>query len=172
MGEREAITARQAYYRARQRCVRCGTQDAFTLIGKRLCADCTEKAARYSSKYGKEHREKRTEYQREWARKRVEAGLCPRCGKPAENGYSRCARCRARDNAQRAKKRRENGVSPYYLRDGICYTCKRRPALDGKKLCRECYEKSVKSMAKAREAQKEMGANAWVELYANHSKTT
>lgn len=150
--------ANAAYYRANQRCTRCGKQDAFTLIGKRLCAECTEKAAQNSTRYGKEHLEERTAYKREWRQKCRDAGLCPRCGKPVDGGYVICKRCRAKDNARREKKRRENGVSPYCMRDErVCWTCKKRPVMDGKKLCRECWEQSCLNLAKAREAQERMG---------------
>lgn len=153
------------YYRARQRCVRCGEQDAFTIIGKRLCADCTEKQAQSSAKYGKEHRRELTAYQREWAQKRRDAGLCPRCGRKPEDGYKTCSRCRSKDNRRRERQRRENGVTAY-CPEGVCWTCRKRPVLEGKKLCAECYEKSLSSLAKAREAEARMGANAWVTLYS------
>lgn len=158
MGERkETLTARKDYYRARQRCVSCGQQDAFTLIGKRLCADCTEKAAQQSKEYDREHRQERNAYKMEWTRKRKEMGLC-RCGRPSEGGYARCARCRARENAQR----RKNPLRDY----SVCWTCKKNPVMDGKKLCRECWEQSCRNLEKAREAEKAMGANVWVKYYA------
>lgn len=147
--------ANKAYYRSRQRCTKCGQQDAFTLNGRSLCAECVEKVNAQSKRYNAEHREERNAWCREWVQTRREAGLCPRCGKPAEDGYIICKRCRVKDNRRREKKRRENDASPWRWQDGICWTCKRRPVLDGKKLCRECYDKSLKSMAKAREAVKD-----------------
>lgn len=152
--------ANAAYYRANQRCVRCGAQDAFTLIGKRLCAECTAKAAQSCKRYEQEHRQERTAYKREWRQKCRDAGLCPRCAKPVDGGYVICKRCRVKDNVRREKKRRENGVSPYYMRDeSVCWTCKKRPVMEGKKLCLECYEKSVRNVAKARAKQVELGVS-------------
>lgn len=148
-----------AYYKSRQRCTRCGRQDAFTLNGRSICADCVEKQRESYKRYRAERGAELNAQNKAYRAKMVEAGLCPNCGKPSDGGYVNCQRCRAVARQKMKRRRRESGSLPHGA-NGSCYTCNKRPALPGKRLCRECYEKSLASMAKAREAQRTANASA------------
>lgn len=148
-----------AYYKARQRCTHCGRQDAFTLNGRALCADCIKKLHELHKRRRAERGAELNAHNKAYRVKMVEAGLCPNCGKPSDGVYINCPRCRAIARKKMERRRRENGVAPRG-ECGLCYTCNKRPALSGKRLCRECYGKSLVSMAKAREAQRAANASA------------
>lgn len=44
---------RAAYLMARQRCVRCGKQDAYTMNKHKMCYECTIKARKYQNKHNR-----------------------------------------------------------------------------------------------------------------------
>ena len=44
--------------KAMKRCVCCGKQDAYTLVGRWRCAECSEKNAQYAFKWQREHPKK------------------------------------------------------------------------------------------------------------------
>lgn len=76
---------------------------------------------------------------REWYK---EHGICTICHhENALNGRTYCIVCKAR-------------VITYnqdnWMKQGICYTCGKSPCLKGKKICQSCYDKSLKSLEKAR----------------------
>lgn len=103
--EKDRIKANREYYKRRNRCTICHTQDAFTLNGRSLCAECAEK-----------HREQNRESylrRREWYREknqtayygRKAAGCCTRCGRPVDGDTVDCRRCRKRqDYRERVRK--------------------------------------------------------------------
>lgn len=136
--------ANKVYYKSRQRCVLCGQQDAYTMNNRSLCAECAEKRRVLTANYRNEHPEQIKAYRAEYEKSRRAAGLCHACGKPTENGRSRCPRCREKENRRRREKVREDGlVNLPRGENGICWTCNKRPALRGKRLCRECMERQM-----------------------------
>lgn len=136
--------ANKAYYRARQRCVLCGQQDAYTLNDRSLCAECAEKRRTLAENYRKEHPEQIRAYRAEYEKTRRAAGLCHTCGRPTDGGRSRCPRCRSGENRRRHEKAREGGVVNLPRgENGVCWTCNKRPALREKRLCRECMERQI-----------------------------
>ena len=66
-----------------KRCVCCGKQDSFTLIGKKICYECLEK---YHKKTGYGFKKSKKVKQQTIPRnERGDYGLCYICGKPKEN---------------------------------------------------------------------------------------
>ena len=64
-------------------CVCCGKQDAFTLIGKKICYECLEK---YHKRRGYGFKKpKKVKQQTIPRNERGDYGLCYICGKPKEN---------------------------------------------------------------------------------------
>lgn len=120
-------------------CARCHRERAAT--GFTMCPECLERERKRKSKhppYTAEQRDKRRLRKQD----RVKRGECPLCGKPAKVG-TLCLECYAK---------RRNRYQPKYKPDGECLRC-HEPALEGKKLCRTCYDKSCKALEIARAAR-------------------
>ena len=83
--------------------------------------------------------------------------LCRECGKKdayTMNGHTRCADCVEKDTIRR---REQRGYRPLWEREtkqkpevnyprgdnGICWQCNKLPVMDGRRLCRTCYEMKV-----------------------------
>lgn len=77
---------------------------------------------------------------------RKAAGLCPVCGKPAEDGFVQCSACRAkaregyRRNSEQRKAEHRATVD-FYKKKGICTICGQREAEPHRTLCMECTER-------------------------------
>lgn len=84
-----------------------------------------------------------------------ECGICPRCRKnPIMSNEGRCPECRAKYAAwqenipEDKKQKRKEQIKESHERkrqwcrdNGICYNCKKRKVIDGKKLCGICRDK-------------------------------
>ena len=83
--------SKESYYTRKilKRCVRCGTQDAYTLNGRSTCAECAEKVRAYNAAY--QQSGKARERQRAFREKHEAEGLCRYCNRPAEIGKKICA---------------------------------------------------------------------------------
>lgn len=162
----------RSYYQARQRCKYCGRQDARTIIGKPCCFDCLEKRRERSRmaypKCADAHNAKcKARYEQ-----RKADGICPACGNPVEDTkHVFCALCRAKKRARAYKKNHEGGMlsRAEKAERGICSNCN-KPVMQGLnsslqpiRLCAECYQKSLRSMATARRVQHEQGPNSFQE---------
>lgn len=167
----ERDKANRAYLRARGRCIRCAGQDAFTIGGRALCAECCEKERRwYAENYAK-LREAHIVAERERREQRRAAGLCTQCGtkKSAGTLYALCDKCRARGRLKEESKRRGRGIPPHAERFamGECVNCGAPPAerigSNGQpvRICESCYQKSLRNLQKAREVQAESLRAHW-----------
>ena len=125
-------------------CTECGRQDKRTIAGKSTCLFCaTRRNKRQKENWDSEHqRELRRARKERW----IAAGLCSQCGHPKEEPDKKmCCSCRVRAKLNEAKRRIKNGKLPRGA-NGMCWQCNRRPAIEGKKLCRECYEPKVENL--------------------------
>lgn len=153
MNERE----RRAYLRSQERCAECGGRDAYTINGRYRCAECNTK----HNERQKRDRERRTQEQRKrelarkaaFVRKRIEAGLCKRCGKKVDRDGVFCSRCCVRVNAWHREYYRAHHEGPMKGDDGFCYICL-KPAMQGRKVCEIHYEKLKAAAEKARRQNK------------------
>lgn len=84
-------------------------------------------------------RESENERRRKLRAERKSKDLCPRCGKPAVNGYSLCESCRAEDKM----------TYQWYESYGFCPKC-HADAAPGRKLCAVCLERESERNAKRR----------------------
>lgn len=152
----------KAYYamlKSHHLCTRCKTQDAYTLAGRAVCADCAEKMAEKARERRKTNK-RYLEIAKQRKRERIENGLCPICGKPSDPAgeYKMCAVCRAKYAKQDAKYR--DKVKPDRLRRntdiGVCRKCCKDAVMPGRKVCMTCYKKlvdGVKEIAKKQNKQ-------------------
>jgi hypothetical protein len=134
-------------------CRECRKQDAFTLAGHTLCAECRARNTELRAK----KRKNNPQHEREIAKKRYyerkAKGLCPNCGKrKAEEGKSWCRVCVAKANKKRALEAYAKMCEAEHK--GLCCKCKKKPRLKEKKLCKDCYDKVVKNARKATEVSK------------------
>lgn len=140
--------SQQRYYTLKRNhlCTRCKKKDAYTIAGRSLCYECTQKriaeVREYYWKDATAAREKKRQRYRELSALRREQHQCTRCGKQLSEdySYSYCAMCRAKNAKFSREARRKKGVLP---RDTTvrCYYCNKRPPVAGKFVCEECYEK-------------------------------
>lgn len=122
-------------------CVNCGKQDARTLNGFTYCYECGEKHREKERQRRAKRREELNAQRRErYARYKAE-GLCPMCGRKSD-GRVLCAWCRAK-KAQKFQRTYE------HKRVGnVCFQCCSNEPMDGKKLCKNCYEKNLVTLRK------------------------
>ena len=135
-------------------CVKCGRMDARTLDGKTHCLHCSKLlAAMARQTYDPEHEKVLRDTRRaNW----IAAGLCSTCGRPKEEPErAMCIDCRVKARMRKAKLKIKRGIMPRGV-NGICYQCKKAPAIEGKKLCQTCYDVKIISLAKAHAKKKEV----------------
>lgn len=141
------MTDNQFWYhkmKAQNRCVRCGKEDAYTMIGKALCAECTEKKKEYYKKWNARRKEQNRKRNQIKVQKAKETGMCIKCFKrKAIEGKNYCEKCRNGYTQQNRRKVQSNGkLSAQEAYDcGLCMLCRKKPLAEGKKQCPECYEK-------------------------------
>jgi hypothetical protein len=58
-----------------------------------------------------------------------------------------CAACKVKHKLRKAKHQINHGWLPRGA-NGKCYQCNRAPAIEGKKLCQECYDKKIITLRK------------------------
>jgi ribosomal protein S14 len=90
-----------------QRCVRCGEKDAYTMVGKQLCYECTEKGKEYAKVYHQNHLEQSKIKMKERYEKLKADGICVQCGKQKAFFGTKCKMCRAKFNKYQNKRLRE-----------------------------------------------------------------
>lgn len=133
-------------------CVRCQKQDAYTLSGKILCFECSQKRAECRKKFYSKNSKGIIEKGREAYNKCLQQGICPECKRrKAEEGYKTCSVCRAKERTRYRKYAESKGVVtdeilPYL---GVCHRCRREPLMEGKNVCESCYKKLLKYIEKA-----------------------
>jgi hypothetical protein len=127
-------------------CKSCKRQDAFTLNGRAYCAECAAKNAERKRKWRGENPEESRARSRQSREKYAMENRCTVCGKPLPYmcGFKTCASCREHSRQLRAEKRwRENPDRFIRGTPGICYRCVKRPVMEGKKVCKQCYESGL-----------------------------
>ena len=148
--EKRKIRAKERYEYLKKigRCTKCGKNEA--IYKRTLCYECTEKKIEYErkTKYTVEQKEYRRIKSKEFREKRISQGKCPRCGRLVESDkYINCYYCRAK---RREKESPSVPVRQIWVDNCICFACGKDSAIENKKLCKLCYEKSVLSIKNAR----------------------
>ena len=152
------------YYKDRNRCVRCHKQDAYTLNGRSMCAECVEKDREYSKIRYKNGKQRHRETILALRSDRLSKGLCYICGKPQDKvGRKTCEKCAAKERARYFS--RKDPSTLYHQEtldrasDGFCYRCgnpvKTGLTVDFKpyKICEKCWQDNVKAAEKGRATQ-------------------
>ena len=120
--------------------------DSRTISGKCHCLQCAKKRSARQREQWDYGREKALRDARK-ARWKA-AGLCSNCGGEREDETkAMCATCRLKYQLRTAKRKIKQGKLPRGA-NGMCFQCMRAPAIEGKKLCRACYEKKIETLRK------------------------
>lgn len=133
-------------WRARQKkhhiCRECGEQDAYTLAGRTRCARCAQRDRERAMKYREGRREELRQRQAEIRRRRLEQGLCTRCGRPVHDGHRTCLSCRLETARRKRERKRAAGSLSWADRTSgrVCFFCGGEP-MEGKNMCEACYKK-------------------------------
>lgn len=131
-------------------CRECKKQDAYTIGGRTLCYECSEKQRLYKQEKRKlpEYRERMLYSSRKRRARLIDEHKCPQCGNSLANNYKYkwCTKClaKARVSRKSARERKTGGESSLRGQNGICWQCNKLPVIFGKKLCNECYKQKVK----------------------------
>lgn len=143
------------YLKHAKRCIKCWKMDAYTLNGHTLCADCTEKDNERKRKERSRNPYKYRDEQKKIRDKRREEGKCIRCGLKLQSGYSfmTCPTCRILTR-NRLRNIRADTDKNIRGQNGICYQCNKKPVMDGKKLCEDCYSMKMMYLEKAMEVNR------------------
>lgn len=132
-----------SYYQTCKRlhkCVRCGSQDARTLIGKPLCFDCCERKSEEMRGVDQSESRKRSR------EKAVSNGICTHCYKRKTDGvHKTCNYCREEAKRKRNEQRAALGLIPRSEAKeyGVCSLCLKNPRLPGQNTCEKCYSMVV-----------------------------
>lgn len=133
------------WYQDNKICPRCRKNDLFG--DEKICPECNAKAyeitMRSRERLGAEHYNNQ---HNEWARnnhqKRIEQGICTRCGKRnADSGYKTCGICRTKTRNYKRIKYGKTDRSER-AKQGLCYFCD-NPIKEGYKVCEKHYQMNI-----------------------------
>lgn len=130
------------FYKSIGICTHCRKNKAQT--GKTLCLDCLVQNRTYKKKYDRDKQRMTDKNKRKW---RKEQGLCVNCGRLPQYHGLLCSHCYG--TVLRRKEREKNNLTRSELpKYGICYCCCKNPVIEGKKVCKSCYETRLNSIHK------------------------
>lgn len=145
------------WYQSNGICPECRQNN---LMGdERICLECSAK--RYSQRIARyntnpeEFKAKDRAEQKKTRARRIEKGLCTKCGKVrANNGYKTCTKCRIK--ARNAKRNKQKDCKVEKKKDwvvnGKCWFCG-EPVFNHTKLCEFHYNKSLEYVKKSVEVR-------------------
>lgn len=155
MHNKEQEKKNREYLKRVNRCISCQKQDSYTIGGRSYCFDCVTKRREINARYRESHREQIKLKEAELRNNRKRLGLCVRCGLEIKKGDDSvyCDRCKG---IKRKEKKRYSNKGVNYPRgaNGFCWRCNKKPAIDGKKLCEDCYSKQLMYLEKAMEVNR------------------
>lgn len=133
--------------------------------GFKSCVVCRDNKAmkRMANKADPEKQKAQSIKRKKIRIERIENGICVVCGKQkAEKGFKTCPECR-----KKHKRYRKLYITKYQLSDralwvsqGRCERCGSYDLQEGKKLCKTCYNNSLKSLEKGRSVVQKHRAEA------------
>lgn len=111
--------------------------------GRVTCSDCLQYNQEYQAMRRAtdtpEERDARLEYLRTTGKARYEKrkadGLCTRCGRKVEPGKTMCTECLIH-RRKMERERQGTGLRDY---ENLCTRCRKKPRMEGKKVCADCY---------------------------------
>lgn len=150
-------------------CTRCHQQDAYTLVGRSMCAECTARQKERSAKNYSCHKDEINQQRREKYSQMKLKDVCPRCGRKKLGLGDKvlCTCCRKKDALRKHKELSLKGVNLPRGDNGICWQCNKNKVMDGYRLCPECYGKLVEMSVNRKPPQ---STHIWRQLNNNLRK--
>lgn len=163
------------WYKAHKICPKCRVNNAF---GNYVhCAECLEKLSlenrkRYIRNGGDIYSSRYAQKKKELRKKRIAAGLCPNCGKPAKIGKF-CLKHHIK-NVERNEKRRSGKLQGERFRErmaaGLCMYCE-EPQVPGYKFCEKhlpAAQEKGKALSNANETMRKEVNQQWLIAKSKH----
>lgn len=158
MKHNEKTNADRKWYKENGICPRCRKNTLFS--DENMCPECSAKMyeanIRSIKRLGREHCNYiNAESRRKNYAKRVELGICTRCGKrQADYNFKTCGICRNKTKLYKQGKYGKPSRSER-VQIGLCYFCD-NPVKDGYKVCEKHYQMNLEKARseKANEARK------------------
>lgn len=150
----------RAWYQEHKICPRCNKEKLYN--DEKVCLICSANAylttMRCRKNVGKEHYNKiHSEWSRKEYDKRINQGVCTRCGKrKADKDYKTCALCRDKNRKYRRKNNKTINRNERYLQ-GLCYFCN-NPIEPGYKVCSKHHNQNIQhaNSLKAKQVRAEL----------------
>lgn len=174
--QREYMQAQRRLLRGLGLCVECKQKDAYTMAGRRLCAECAERQNENKRRRYQESaaiRDEKAAEAKARRQERREGRLCTTCGTPLPSTYYpyvTCEQCRSDKRERSMRARRETGIMPKYknAEAGLCVRCG-KPRMDGLtawggepiQLCEKCYRDTCAASVIGRKAAERKLGTSW-----------
>lgn len=143
------------FYKQNGICVSCGQNNAAK--GRVRCFECLEKNSESSRKRIRAETDdertlrlqKNKEYKKNLYSDRKSNGLCVFCGKTVCKKSNVYCIDHYIKNQRKNNKRNEKTSRQLRVSMGLCISCGKDSAIDGKKLCKQCYDTRLSNLEKA-----------------------
>lgn len=140
------------FYKSLGICVQCNKEKAKQ--GQSRCQKCLDHAAESRRKKRSEmseeekerEKQKKRDYMKNLREQKKKNGICIWCNKPVSK-YSNmfCIDCRV----AASKRNKGKGIArSERVAYGLCYICGKEPIVEGKSVCKNCYEDKLKEVQK------------------------
>lgn len=145
--------SRHFFLKAHNICTVCGIDKP--MVSSTVCPSCAEKRAERDRKLHstEEWKAKDREFHKKLYERRKAQGLCPKCGKPAIPGKSQCLECNLKRRKRYLKKELKSNLTKREAKEyfNMCRCCGKDKPIEGKKLCKSCYEIALKNINHAKQ---------------------
>lgn len=156
----KSVKETRDWYKSNKICPRCRVNNLFG--NENSCPECSAKMyadnIRSRERLGREHCNKvHAEWSRSTYAKRIELGVCTRCGKQkADYGFKTCGICRNKDKEYKQAKYGKPDRKERY-KQGLCYFCD-NPIKPGYRTCERHYQMNIEKARsrKSCEARKDL----------------
>lgn len=147
----EQITRDRNFFKEIGICPRCTKNK---LMGdEKTCIECKVKQAEYATKVRnnrkmhEEYRARYNEWQRNYYLRLKQDGICTKCAKrKADEGYSTCSICRAKNREKKRKIASQKGTNlQRRIENGLCIWCE-NPVKDNYKICEYHYNMNLQKL--------------------------
>lgn len=131
-------------------CPRCRREKLFG--DEKACLECNAKIYEWHRKRVSneecrlKYNEKQRELQKNIYHKRIELGICTRCGKrKADNGCKTCGICRAKIRETKRRNSKPVMTKEERFEKGLCFWCD-NPRKEGYKVCEKHYQMNIEKL--------------------------
>lgn len=137
---RKYIRDNREFCRQNHICTECGK--AVVYGNDKVCFDCRAKKNNRRKPLNDKQKEDAKKRQRDLHAKRIEQGICTRCGKrKAALGRKKCEICLKKDmEKQREIRERKGNIKKYRRENNLCYHCGQPIDLEKGQLCSKCLD--------------------------------